>query len=84
MKLNKKNYYSQKANIEFMSYSQFKDFCECPAMAMAKIKGEYKPETSDSMLVGSYVDAFLDNDLDNFKITTPEIFYFKRRIKITI
>ena len=41
MKLNKNNYYSQKANIEFMSYSQFKDFCECPAMAMAKIKGEY-------------------------------------------
>lgn len=81
MKLNKNNYYSQKANIEFMSYSQFKDFCECPAMAMAKIKGEYKPETSDSMLVGSYVDAFLDNDLDNFKIATPEIFTLKGELK---
>ena len=33
------------------------------------------------MLVGSYVDAFLDNDLDNFKIATPEIFTLKGELK---
>ena len=81
MILTEKNYYGKKANIEYMSYSQFKDFCECPAMAIAKIKGKYKPESSESMLVGSYVDAFLDNNFEQFKIQTPEIFTIKGELK---
>ena len=38
MILNELNYYSNEANKEYMSYSQFKDFIKCPAYAMAKIK----------------------------------------------
>ena len=74
MKLNKNNYYSEKANNEYMSYSQFKDFLKCPAYAMAKIKGEWQDEYTDSLLVGSYVDAWLDGELDKFQDQHPEIF----------
>lgn len=74
MKLTKTNYYSLKANTEYMSYSQFKDFIKCPACAMAKLKGEWHDEVTDNLLVGSYVDAWLDGEIDKFKENTPEIF----------
>lgn len=74
MKLTKKNYYSKKAMQEYMSYSQFKDFDKCPACAMAKIKGEWKDEETDALLVGSYVDSWLDGELDKFKEEHPDIF----------
>lgn len=74
MELRKNNYYSEKANNEYMSYSQFKDFLKCPAYAMAKIKGEWQDEYTDSLLVGSYVDAWLDGELDKFKEQHPEVF----------
>lgn len=74
MKLTKKNYYGNKANLEYMSYSQFKDFLKCPAYAMAKIKGEWADEYTDSLLVGSYVDSWLDGELNKFQEDHPEIF----------
>lgn len=74
MILNELNYYSNEANKEYMSYSQFKDFLKCPAMAMAKIKGEWQDENTDSLLVGSYVDSWLDGNLDKFREKHPEIY----------
>lgn len=74
MRLMQSNYYSSKANNEYMSYSQFKDFLKCPAYAMAKIKGEWQDEITDSLLVGSYVDSWLDGKLDKFQEEHPEIF----------
>ena len=74
MKLTKKNYYSKKADKEYMSYSQFNTFDECPAKAMAMLNGEYIEKQSESMLIGSYVDAWLDGELDKFKLEHPEIF----------
>lgn len=65
MKLTQKNYYTAKANQEFMSVSQFKDFLKCPATAMAKIRGEYVPESSRALLLGSYVDEMLTGDEDS-------------------
>lgn len=65
MRLTQKNYYSAKANSEFMSVSQFKDFLKCPAMAMAKLNGEYAPEESRALLLGSYVDEMLTGDEDS-------------------
>lgn len=59
MKLTQANYYSPKANREYFSVSQFKDFMKCPAMAMAKLRGEYKDEESRALLLGSYVDEML-------------------------
>lgn len=74
MKLTKKNYYSKKADQEYMSYSQFKTFDECPAKAMAILNGDYAIEETDSMMVGSYVDSWLDGELDRFIETYPHIF----------
>ena len=59
MKLTNGNYYGAKANQEFMSVSQFKDFLKCEAMAMAKIKGEYEQPKSSALLLGSFVDEML-------------------------
>ena len=61
------NYYSREANAEFFSVSQFKDFLSCPAMAMAKLRGEYVPEAGRALLLGSYVDEHLTGDYDSIK-----------------
>ena len=59
MKLTNKNYYSQVANNDFMSVSQFKDFLKCESMAMAKLKGEYKQPQTQALILGSFVDEML-------------------------
>ena len=74
MELTNENYYSRESDQEYMSCSQFKLFDECPAKAMAVLNGTYKIEETDSMLVGSYVDAWLDGELDKFMEEHPQIF----------
>ena len=59
MNLSQKSYYSDKANKAFMSVSQYKDFSRCEAMALAKIKGEYKQPDSRALLLGSLFDELL-------------------------
>jgi hypothetical protein len=59
MKLTNKNYYGAKANQEFMSVSQFKNFKKCEAMALAELKGEYERPKSKALLLGSFVDEML-------------------------
>ena len=59
MKLTQANYYSVKSNETYFSVSQFKDFMKCPAMAMAKLRGEYDEEYGRALLLGSYVDEML-------------------------
>ena len=74
MKLTQRNYFSKKANLEYMSCSQFKSFEKCQAAALAEIKGKYKREKSTALLVGSYVDAWAEGTLDQFKKQNPDIF----------
>ena len=74
MKLTRRNYHSAKANVEYMSVSQFKDFKKCEACALAKIEGRHKREKTTALLVGSYVDAYFDGTLAAFKEENPEIF----------
>ena len=59
MKLTSRNYYGAKANQAYFSVSQFKDFLKCPAMAMAKLNGEYVPERGRALILGSLVDEML-------------------------
>ena len=68
------NYYSQDANLAYMSVSQFKSFERCEAAAMAELRGEYQPPKTTAMLIGSYVDAWFEGTLDLFKLNNPEIF----------
>lgn len=74
MKLTHRNYFSKKANLEFMGVSQFKSFERCQYTALAEINGEYKREETTALLVGSYVDAHFEGRLEKFKQTYPEIF----------
>ena len=59
MKLTNKNYYGLKANLTYMSVSQFKRFKECEAMALAELKGEYEVPKSKALFLGSFVDEML-------------------------
>ena len=59
MKVTEKNYYSAESNKSYFSVSQFKDFVKCPAMALAKINGEYTEEAGRALILGSYVDEML-------------------------
>lgn len=75
-KLTKNNYYSVEANQYYFSASQIKTFMECPARAVAEIRGDYKRPETVSLLVGSYVDAYF-TDPAAFKIfgeRHPEVF----------
>ena len=74
------NYYSDEANREYLSVSQFKDFVGtygrigCEEMALAKIRGEYKTEPSNAMMIGSYVDSYYEGTLNEFRTKNPHIF----------
>ena len=72
--ITEENYYSQQANVGYMSCSQFKDFLKCEEMALAKISGDYRFPATNAMLIGSYVDAHYEGTLDIFKAKHPEIF----------
>ena len=65
--LTSENYYSQEANKAYFSVSQYKDFLKCPAMAMAKLRGEYEPDFGRALLLGSYVDEMLTGTEESIK-----------------
>ena len=67
MTLNSSNYYGAEANRDYFSVSQYKDFQKCPAMAMAKLRGEYEPEFGRALLLGSYVDEMLTGTDESIK-----------------
>lgn len=73
-KLTNENYFSPEMNMEYMSVSQFKDFEECEVCALAKLKGEYVEKKTPALLVGSYVDAYFSNEMEQFKLENPQIF----------
>lgn len=68
------NYYSSENAIKFMSASQFKGFRQCPAKTVAEIYGKYKRKSETALLVGSYVDAYFEGTLNDFKENHPEVF----------
>lgn len=74
MILTNENYYTDIMNKKYMSVSQYKQFCKCEAAAMAEINGEYHRPMTTALLVGSYVDAWFEGTLLDFKGDHPEIF----------
>lgn len=72
--LTAETYFDQENQKQYFSASQFKAFCSCEAAALAEIWGEYEPEKTVSLLVGSYVDAHFEGTLDVFRAKNPEIF----------
>lgn len=80
MELTRDNYYSEEANRYYMSVSQFKDFwgsCArkgCEFRALSTIEGAWKEEPSTAMKVGSYVDAYFEGTLDEYKADNSDMF----------
>lgn len=89
MQLTAENYYSKMADFAFMSVSQFKGFSGsygrtgCEAAAIARIRGEYDEGPSTAMLVGSYVDAWFEGTIDDFKASHPDLFTQKGELRAT-
>ena len=79
--INKSNYFSIENNMKYMSVSQFKSFMDCEASALAEVTGNYQREKTVALLVGSYVDAYFDNSLSEFKRDNPEIFKANGELK---
>lgn len=73
MILTNENYYTPEANREYMSVSSYKSFLKCEAMAMAEINGEWERPMTTALLVGSYIDAWFEGTLKEFKAAHPEI-----------
>lgn len=74
MKLTRENYFSQEAELFYMSRSQYKNFCECEAKAIAIIAGDWVEETSTAFLIGSYLHAWNENRQKEFIAEHPEMF----------
>ncbi|WP_088908188.1 PD-(D/E)XK nuclease-like domain-containing protein [Brevibacillus formosus] len=74
VELNNQNYHSIEADLVYMSNSQYKDFIECEARAVAKVKGAWIEPPSDALLIGSYVHAWAEGALEEFKASNPALF----------
>lgn len=81
MNLTNDNYYSQEANQEYLSVSQYKDFRKCEAMALASVRGEWVRPQTTALLVGSYIDAWFEGTLEEFKADHPEIYTKTGKLK---
>lgn len=58
--LTRDNYYSQEADREYFSCSQYQSFCECEAKAMAKITGRWVDEPTEALVVGNYFHTYFE------------------------
>lgn len=72
--LTEENYRSPENEMKYMSYSQFTDFMDCEAKALAKLKGIYTEASTTSQLQGRYVESYFDGELEQFKKEHPEIY----------
>lgn len=87
MQLTNGNYYSQEANREYMSVSQFKDFngtygrMACEYSALEKLEGRWEDEKSTALMVGSYVDSYFEGTLEQFKAENSDLFTQKGELK---
>lgn len=81
MILTEQNYFSSEASKYYMSVSQFKEFLDCEAMALASINGKYKRPMSRALLIGSFVDAYFEGNLPQFMDDYPEIFTKKNELR---
>ena len=81
LRLTQSNYYSPETDQQYFSVSQYKDFMKCEAMAMAKLRGEYKPAMTRAMLTGSFVDSYFEGTLDLFINEHPAVFTQKQELR---
>lgn len=74
LKLNRSNYHSNAANLDYLSRGQYKSFLECEAKEMAKLEGRWVDPPFLPFLIGQYVHSFNDNTRSDFIANHPEMF----------
>lgn len=72
--LTNENYFSLENQMKYMSVSQFKAFEKCRASAYAEVTGNLEREKTSALLVGSYIDAYFEGTLEEFKANNPLLF----------
>ena len=78
MQITKDNYFSNEASKEYMGVSLFKSFLPkyggCEAKTMAKINDEWQEPDNPAFLLGSYVHAWNEGNLQEFISQNPALF----------
>ena len=69
------------ANEQFFSVSQYKGFMKCEAMALAKIRGQYRQPSTRALLVGSFVDSYFEGSWNIFMEENPELFTRRNELR---
>ena len=60
--LSDENYYSNEADWQYMSVSQYKGFQKCEAAQLAKLKEDWQPKSDPvALLVGNYVHSYFED-----------------------
>ena len=78
MILTNTNYHGTEANSKYWSASLFKAFDRCEAAGLASVRGQYERELTDSLLFGSYVDAYFTDDKEYFIRQYGDLLYTKK------
>lgn len=66
LKLTQDNYFSQQADLEYCSVSQYKAFKRCEAQALALLKGEIPKEEKIAYMEGKLFETLVAGDADSF------------------
>lgn len=79
--LNSNNYYDSSTDLIYQSPTYFKKFLACEAETMAEIKGDYKPDFKDALLVGNYLHSYFESKEAHQKFIddNQEEMYSKRK-----
>ncbi len=85
--LTNENYYDPEVRSQYMNVHTYLDYVGslgrpgCEARAEAMRRGEWQEEKTLAMQVGSYVDAYFEGSLDQFKIDNPDLFTKQGELK---
>lgn len=80
-KITNENYFSKNIQKIYTGSSEVKSMLICESATLAKLRGEWEEEKSKSMLVSSYIDAAMSDELVEFEQQNPEIFTRGRDLK---
>ena len=83
MKLTEDNYFSPEADMAYFGHTQFVDFMDCEARALATCKGEWQLPMTDALLAGQYVDAALTGSTGDVLGKHPEMLKRDGTLKAT-
>ena len=73
-KITNKNYFSQEISQIYTGSSEVKSMLACESATLAKLRGEWIEEPSTALKQSSYVDAWMGDELEDFKKENPDIF----------